>query len=755
VGSRKKITQREKFMAYKSVGKSVPRVEGVEKVTGRTRYAADVEIPGTLWAKILRSPIPHGRIINIDAAKAIRLPGVHAVISGADLPPVLVGLRMKDMPVLARDRVRYVGEPVAAVAAESADIAEEALNLVDVQYEQLPHVSDPVEAIRAGAPVLHENPAGYTNAPERSTDLPNVQSLGRWSNGDVEECFNKAARIFEHTFRTPLGFHAYIEPHACIVRVDQEGHIEIWSSNKSPFTLRDRLARDLGLDAKKIKVHIIPVGGDFGGKTSVIEAPLCYFLAARTHRPVKLVLNYAEELGAAPHRHPAVITLRTGVDSDARLCALDAKVIFSGGAYAALKANPEVTVQGPRRIASYYRIPAIRVETLCAYTNQVSCTQTRTPGSPQVVFAMESQIDIIARKLAIDPVEFRQKNLLNEGDPTPFGQKLQHVLAHETLQRAVEASGWKKPKPKHVGRGVAVYERPSGAGRSGAAISIESDGKITVLVGVPDVGPGIHTVVQQIVSEVLEVNRERINVRVEDTDSSPYDSGTGGSKSTNSVGHAAYQAASEIKEKIRRLAASAIGCKPDEFSQVNGRYVAPGRRPMSFDELIRLVLERNHGPITHLSIYEPSRAAITSFAAQVAEVEVDPATGQVRVRRLTTAHDAGRVLNHLTYQGQVEGGVVTGLGFALMEDHYMVDGKITAVNLGEFKIPTAADVPKLTTVLLESPTGPVPFQGKAIAEIPNVPTAAAVANAIADAVGVRLFDLPLTSEKIYAALNSR
>lgn len=740
-------------MAYRVVGKSVPRVEGAEKVTGKTRYAADIDIPGALWAKLLRSPLPHARILSLNTSKAAQLRGVYAVISGADIPPVLTGLRMKDMPVLARDRVRFVGEPVAAVAALSPEIAEEALNLIDVRYEELPFVTDPIEAVRPGAPLLHENPAAYQNAPERSTELPNVQSLGQWSNGDVEAGFQKARRIFEHTFRTPLGFHAYIEPHACAVRISTGGDIEIWASNKSPFGLRDRLARDLNLDVKKIKVHILPVGGDFGGKTSVIEAPLCYFLAERTGKPVKMVLNYAEELAAAAHRHPAVITLRTGVEADGKLCALQAKVVFSGGAYAALKANAEVTVQGPRRVASYYRIPAIEVETLCAYTNQVSCTQTRTPGSPQVVFAMESQIDIIARQLGVDPVAFRRKNLLNDGDPSPFGQKLQNILAHETLDKAVDASGWKKPKSKNVGRGVAVYERPSGAGRSGAAITVGSDGKVTVLVGVPDVGPGIHTVVQQIVSEVLEVDRKRVTVRVEDTDTSPYDSGTGGSKSTNSVGHAGYQAASEIKEKIIALAAARIGCRPDEIKAEKDRYLAPGRKRMFLEEVIQLALEENGGSITHMSVYEPSRAPITSFAAQVAEVEVDPATGHFNVKKLTTVHDAGRVLNRLTYQGQVDGGVVTGLGFALMEDNPMIDGKIATVNLGEFKIPTAADVPELTTLLMESPTGPAPYEGKAIAEIPNVPIAAAIANAIFDAVGVRLFDLPLTSEKVYAELN--
>lgn len=740
-------------MAYKFVGKSVPRLEGAEKVSGKTRYAADVDIPDALWAKLLRSPHPHARILKVDTSKASKLSGVRAVLTGADIPPVMTGLRMKDMPLLARDRVRYVGEPVAAVATDSLEIAEEALHLIDVEYEELPFVTDPVEAIRPGAPVLHDNPAAYKNAPERSTELPNVQSYGQWSNGDVEAGFKSAARIFEHTFRTPLGFHAYIEPHACTVRINPGDQLEIWASNKAPFTLRDRVARDLNLDPAKIKVHILPVGGDFGGKTSVVEVPVCYFLAQRTGKPVKMVLEYTEELAACSHRHPAVITLRTGVDRDGKLCALHARAIFSGGGYAALKANAEVTVQGPRRIASYYRIPAIAVETICAYTNQVPCTQTRTPGSPQTTFAMESQIDIIARELGMDPVEFRVQNLLNDGDSTPFGQKLKGIVVKETLKKALDTSNWKKAKAKNIGRGVAVYERPSGAGRSGAAITIDTDGSVNVNLGVPDVGPGIHTVVQQIVSEMLDLPRERVTIHVEDTDSSPYDSGTGGSKSTNSVGTAAYQAVSEIKEKVVALAAARLGCKPEQLQNVQGRYLMPGRKAMSFADLMRLAVEQNQGAITHLSIYEPSRAAITSFAAQVAEVEIDAGTGHVKVKKLTTVHDSGTVLNHLTYQGQVDGGVVTGLGFALMEDSSLVDGKMAAANLGEFKIPTVADVPKLTTLLMESPTGPVPFQGKAIAEIPNVPTAAAVANAIADAVGVRLFELPLTSEKIYKALH--
>jgi carbon-monoxide dehydrogenase large subunit len=742
-------------MAYKNLNKAVPRIEGADKVSGNTRYAADIRFPAALSAKILRAPLPHARIIGIDTTRAEKLPGVRAVITGADVAGIMVGLRMKDMPLLAQDRVRYAGEPVAAVAADNDEIAEEALNLIDVQYEQLPFVTDPIEAMRPGAPVLHDNPAGYKNAPERDTELPNVQSYGKWANGDLEAGFKNALRIFEHTFRTPLGFHGYIEPHACTVQIHDNGQIEIWASNKAPFTLRDRFARDLGLDPAKVKVHILPVGGDFGGKTSVVEAPICYVLAKKSGKPVRMVLEYTEELTAISHRHPAVITLRTGVGSDGKLCAMQVRAVFSGGGYAALKANAEVTVQGPRRAASYYRIPAIQVETLCVYTNQVPCTQTRTPGSPQTTFAVESHIDIIARELGMDPVTFRQKNLLNDGEPTPFGQKLKGIVVKETLKKALDTAGWKRPKAKNAGRGVAVYERPSGAGKSGAAITIEKDGSVRVHLGVPDVGPGIHTVVQQIVSEVLDLPRDRVMIVVADTDSSPYDSGTGGSKSTNSVGTAAYQAVNEVKEKLIALVAARLGCRTDEIRAANGRYTAPGKRAMPFADLIALAIEQNGAPLTHLSVYEPSRAPITSFAAQVAEVEVDRGTGQVKVRKLTTVHDSGTVLNHLSYTGQIDGGVITGLGFALMEDSSLVDGKMVTTNLGEFKMATAADVPKLTTVLLQDANGPIPYQGKAIAEIPNVPTAAAIANAIQDAVGVRLFDLPLTSEKIYAELNKK
>jgi len=470
---------------------------------------------------------------------------------------------------------------------------------------------------------------------------------------------------------------------------------------------------------------------------------------------VRMVLTYTEEIATAAHRHPAIVSLRVGVKNDGTLTAVDGKVTFAGGAYAAWKANPEITVLGATRLASYYRIPAIRIETICAYTNQVPCTQTRTPGSPQIVFAVESQMGQIARAMGIDPADFRLRNLAVPGDTSPLGAKWDGILARETLEKAVEASGWRTGSPgPNRGRGIALYERGAGGGNAEAGIDLHEDGTVTVLCGVPDVGPGIHTAITQIVSETLGIEPESVRIRVEDTDNSPWDPGTGGSKSTNTTGHAAHKAAREVHEQLVACAARKLGCEPDQVGRVDGRFASPEGGELSFAEVAQAAIAEAGGSFHHDTVFAPEgQPPITSFAAQIAEVEVDPETGQVTVTRMTTAHDSGRILNHLTFQGQIDGGVVNGVGFALMEDNPMSDGKITTLNLGDFKLPCAKDIPKLDTVFVDQGEGPVPFQGKAIGELPNVPTAAAIANAVADAIGARVCELPLTAEKVYAALH--
>ncbi|HXF76458.1 MAG TPA: molybdopterin cofactor-binding domain-containing protein, partial [Methylomirabilota bacterium] len=463
------------------------------------------------------------------------------------------------------------------------------------------------------------------------------------------------------------------------------------------------------------------------------------------------------EILAGGHRHPAVIHLRTGVEEDGTLAAIHATVYFSGGAYAAQKANPQATVLGGRRLASMYRVPAFCCDTYCAYTNQVPCTQTRTPGSPQIVFAFESQLDIIARELGIDPVDLRRRNILHDGDVSPMGEKWQHILVGETLERAVKASGWKKNASKrNRGWGIALYERGAPEGKASTALILEQNSKVNVLTGVPDVGPGYYTIVQQIVCEVLGLEPGQVGVKFEDTDSLPFDPGTGGSKQTNTSAHAVYKAAREVREKLIGLAARELGCKAEDIRQDGNRLRGPNRKATTMEKMIALAVKENGEPLTHLTMFEPKdMPKVTGFAAQVAEVEVDPATGSVKVLNLTTAHDTGVVLNRLTLQGQIDGGVINGLGFALMEENPMVDGKITTLTLGEAKLPCIKDVPPLRTALIETPTGPTPFAGKAIAENPNVPTAAAIANAVADACGVRIYELPLSAEKIYWAMKGR
>jgi CO/xanthine dehydrogenase Mo-binding subunit len=739
-------------LAYRTVGKALPRIEGFGKVTGQTRYAADLPFEGLLWAKVLRSPISHGRIHKIDTSKAKALAGVHAVLTGADVPNIFVGTRVKDQPVLATDRVRFVGDAVAAVAADSKEIGEEALTLIDVEYDELPSIYDPVEALQSNAPLIHEDRSKYKNAPKvpEGISVHNLQSFTQWKNGDLEAAFQRATRVFEHTFRTPLSHHGYLEPCACTVHVHSDGRVEVWAANKGPWGLRDQMAEDFGVPKENIKVHIIHVGGDFGAKASLIDVPIAYYLSKATRRPVKLVFDYTEEILAGGHRHPGVITLRTGVEEDGKLAAVKATIYFSGGAYGAQKANPQVTVLGGRRLASMYRVPAICVDTYLAYTNQVPCTQTRTPGSPQIVFAFESQMDIIAREMGIDPVGLRRRNVLHDGDSSPMGEKWQHILVGETLERAVKASGWKKSATKkNRGIGIALYERGAPEGKASTALTLEMDGKVNILTGVPDVGPGYYTIIQQIVCEVLGLAPERVGVKFEDTDSLPFDPGTGGSKQTNTSAHAVHKAAREVREKLVGLAARELGCTPEDIRQDGTKLKGPNKKSTTTERMIALAVKENGGPVFHLTMFEPKdMPKVTGFAAQVAEVEVDPTTGQVEVTRLTTAHDTGVVLNHLTLQGQIDGGVVNGLGFALMEENPMLDGRITTLTLGEAKLPCIKDVPPLKTILIETPTGPTPFAGKAIAENPNVPTAAAIANAIADAVGVRLFELPLTAEKI-------
>ena len=747
---------------YSTIGQPVVRGEGADKVSGKALYTADITLPGMLWGHILRSPFPHARIVHIDARRARELPGVHAVLTGADLPDRRVGRLLRDCPVLARDKVLFIGEKVAAVAAESPDIAEEALLLIDVEYAELPAVFDPALAMTDNAPTLHENLASYPGLPQPMSPLNNVFAHNIWSKGDIDQGFADSDLVFEHTFNTQLMHQAYLEPHACVVDIDAAGRVQVWANNKGPFMLRDQLAAVWDLPKEQIRINPCSIGGDFGGKGSFMDVPLCYYLAQAAGRPVKMVMDYIQELMAGNPRHPGVITLKTGMKKDGRIWARQAETVFNSGAYGAFK--PRVHLRGADHSGGPYRIPHVRIDSYMVYTNNVPCGHMRAPAKPQVTFAVEAHMDLIARAMGLDPYELRMLNILQEGDANPVGEEWLNIRAGDALRQAAETAGWGTPKPNAwTGRGLAISDQPPGSGQSAAAVTMDGNGQATLLMSLWDTGTGAHTVLRQIVAETLTIPVEDVGVVIQDTDAVAFESGPGGSRVTYTSGQSALGAAQELREKLTILAAEYTGSTADTLTLQNGRFVTgdgsghAGAGPgISLQEVAARAVAALGEPLSGHKTYTAPPSEYTSYCAQAAEVEVDPETGQITVHKIVTAHDVGAVLNPLTHQGQIEGGVIQGLGYALMEEMETADGQISTLSLGDYKIPTIKDLPELVTVLLEPAGGPAPFQSKGIGESSNTPVAAAIANAVSDAIGGRpLTQLPLTAERVLAAIKEQ
>jgi carbon-monoxide dehydrogenase large subunit len=742
--------------SFSAIGQPVPQDEGPEKVAGQALYAADLLLPGMLWGKVLRSPYPHANILSIDTAKARKVSGVHAVITGQELPDRRVGRLLRDIPVLARDRVLFIGEKVAAVAAETVEAAEEALTLIEVQYEELPSVFDPVEAMQTSAPTLHPLMASYEGLPQPLATVNNVFAHNVWGKGNLDEGFAAADRIIEHTFTAQLMHQGYIEPHACVVHLDEHGRAQIWANNKGPFMLRDQLAAVLDMPKEQIKVNPTSIGGDFGGKGSFMDVPLCYYLALHARRPVKMVMDYVQELMAANPRHPAIITLKTGVTNDGTILAHQARVVFNSGAYGAFK--PRVFIRGADHSGGPYNIPHVQIDSYMVYTNNVPCGHMRSPGKPQVAFAVESHMDMVAHALGLDPYAFRLHNILKDGNTTPIGSKLEHIRAEDTLRQAAKAAGWGRTnKQPNRGLGIAIADQAQGVGQSSASVTIDTGGQVDLYMSLWDTGTGAHTVMRQIVAETLTLPPQQVRLVMQDTDAVPYESGPGGTRVTYTSGQAAFGAAKDLRDKLLAVAAELLEEPVDRIQLSQGRFVAANNpsRALSLPEVVAQSMSPTGSPIRGSMSLTTTPPRSTSFCAQVAEVEVDPDTGQITVQKIVTAHDVGTILNPMTHQGQIEGGLIQGLGYALMEELLIEDGHISTLSLGDYKIPTMPDIPELVTVLLESGPGPAPYQSKGIGESSNTPVAAAIANAVFDAVGVRLTDLPLSAEKVFAALQAK
>ena len=742
------------------IGDHIPRIEGPPKVSGGAEYTADVDLPGMVWGKNVRSPHAHARIVSIDASRALALPGVLAVLTSKDFNNIPTGRNIKDVPLLADGVVRFVGDKVAAVAAEDKQTAEQAVELVDVTYEELPAVFDPEEAMKPGAPLLHARPHDYVGFPDEvAIDLHNVCGHGVWERGDVAQGFAEADRIIEHTYGTQLVHQGYIEPTASVVQImpasgGSKERVQVWTANKIPYSLRKELARVLELTPDDIVVNAVPIGGDFGGKSSVHDLPTAYHFARKLGRPVKFVNSILEDLTAASPKHPIVTKLKTGVMNDGTIVAHEAKIWMNRGAYTGLNTTADGMLGGPARAGNFYATPNQHIEAFAVYTNQVPCGFMRAPGSPQVLFAVESHMDDIARQLGMDPKAFREHNV---PDTAPTGAE---SIAKQVMNAAGQAFGWDDARPtadpgKLVGRGLAIADRTQGAGTGSSDITVNPDATVTAVTAMPDNGTGGLTIVAAIVAETWGIPLERVRVVHGSTDSLPIDVESGGSRITNTAGTNVLGASAQVKEQLAPLAAQAMGVPEAEWAGgFPGGWSGGDGKFITLENLAtELVKEGDPAAHAQVTLAAP-RTPDPGVCAQMAEVEIDVETGQVTLRRIVTAQDVGPIINETGHQGQINGCVIQGMGHALMEELVLDDGHIITPNFNDYRMPTIEDLPEMTTVNVYIP-GEGPFGAKSIGELPHIPTAGAIANAVADAIGVPVLELPITAERVFAMLQTR
>lgn len=738
------------------------RVEGRLKVTGRARYTADLNPPGTLVAAFLTAGLPHARIVSIEAEAARAVPGVHAVLTAADLGEgeVLLGRRLQDWPVLARERVRFIGDRVAAVAAETHEAAEAALQLIQVEYEELPAIFNPIEALAPDAPALHPRAESYTFFGKRDArDHPNLQGSMHIRKGDdeIDAVFARCARVFEHTFTTPRQHQGFIEPRACLVSLEGQGDdaiVRVLSTNKAPFSLRQQLSAAIGVPQARIVVENPFIGGDFGGKGLSIDEYACYYLAKATGRPVKSVMRYADELQWSNPRHSATIRLKTGVDAEGRFLAHQSEVVFDGGAYAGGKPGLALVPMGGPATLAAYRVPNTRLDIRCAYTNTVPGGHMRAPGEVQALFAGESHVDMIARELGMDPLQFRRLNALRPGDVGIANDRFHETRAVELLDVLARETAWgKAPLPPNVGRGIAMGVRHVGGGKTGVALTLRKDGTVEVLTAVPDPGSGSYTLVQRVVAATLSIPLEHVEVRHGNTANAPQDPGSGGSRVTHVVGEASRRGAVVLKERLLELAAEVMGW-PAEAVRLEGGLFIAGDHRVAFREVAERIAQG--APVEVAGEYDAQHGdnepGDNNFCAFMVEAEADPETGQVRVRDVLMVADVGTILNPTAHQGQLEGGFVYGFGNTMLEELTIEEGKVGTVSLADYKLPTQSDVPPLRTVLVPTLIGPGPFGAKMAGEVSNSGIGPALANAVYDAIGARVTHVPITAERVLAAL---
>ena len=736
-----------------TIGQSVPRIDALDKVTGRAAYVGDLEVPGMLHGKILRSPLPHAVVKEIDVRKALKLPGVVAVLTRDDLEGLdpFYGAVVRDRPFIATDKVRYQGEPVAAVAAVDLSTAEEALDLIQVKYAELPVISDTVGALMDGEATVHE------------TNLCN-QSGYEW--GDVTDAFAKADHVFNDTFTFPMVYHYSMEPHAVIADYSNQG-ITVWSTAQHPFLVREDLARMFGFQLHQVRVVVPYLGGGFGSKSYTKLEPLVVALSKVAGRPVRVALT-VEEAFKTIRRHAARCTVKTGVMNDGSFVARECLIHLDTGAYA--DNGPLVANRAAERIMGAYRWDNVKITSNAVYTNSTPAGSFRSIGAPQAAWASESQVDIIADALGLDPLEIRLKNLVEKGEEFRPGRRALDADPATGLRMAAQAIGMsldKEPEdqgsalPIKTGRGLGC--NLSGVGSSAtstAIIRLHVDGTVTVFAGTTEIGQGSRGVLAQLASQELQVPFKHISMVSTATGVVPYDRSTGSSRSTTMMGLAVQGAAKEVKDQLIELAALHFDCPPEELSAKDG-LVIRADESVAYGTLIEEEFGARAGELLGRGYVTPRRdngrlrqsPAFWEIGIAAAEIEVDTETGVIRIPHYVSVADVGVAINPQQCEGQDEGASMQGLGHTLFEEMVYEDGQLLNPNLVDYKVPTFADLPaNLETQMIENHDGPGPFGAKGLGEGGIVSAAPSVANALFQATGVRIKDLPLTPERVWREL---
>jgi CO/xanthine dehydrogenase Mo-binding subunit len=747
---------------FNVIGSRPVRPDGVDKVTGRARFGADLNLPGQLIGRVLRSPHPHAYLRSIDTSAAAKVEGVKAIATRddfSDQPSELTAagemmLNYRDIVrnVLAREKVLYEGHAVAAVAATSARAAREALRLIRVQYEVLPHVVDVSEAMKPTAPILDDRLV-TAGAPTLSTGRTNIAKHAQFGHGDIEAGFARADVVIEQEFRTAAVHQGYIEPHACVANVAEDGQAELWVSTQGHWIVRAHCARLLGWDVNRLKVSAAEIGGGFGGKTVVYLEPLALLLSAKARRPVKMVMSREEVMKASGPSSPTVMKVRIGATRDGRITAAWGEFSYGAGAFAGSPAH-----NGAMCAFAPYDLENVRTVSNDVLLNRPKVAAYRAPGAPMAAFAVESVIDEVARRIGMDPIDFRLRNAARAGTQSSYGPKYFSIATVETLQAAKAHPHYTAPLKEGQGRGVAAGFWFNVGGDTSVSLTLNEDGSLTLTAGTPDIG-GLRASLCMMASEELGVPLGKIRAQIGDTASLGFNFVTGGSRSTFAGGMAVVEASRSIIRELCGRAAKIWNLPVDAVKFEGGQIMPAGENagrhaPLTIEAIARQ-MAKTGGPIVGYSTLNAQGAA-PSVGVHIADTEIDRETGKIAITRYTVIQDAGRAIHPGYVEGQYQGGAVQGIGWALNEEYvYGADGKLQNPGFLDYRMPVASDVPMIDTVIVESPNPRHPYGVKGVGETPIVPPLAAIANAVRAATGIRFTELPMSPPRVMKALDAQ